>query len=135
MTVGHLIRDTAFGQILRLITKNRVLQYPEELDPEHWKQYINEEKSGHIAHHGNTEPPEDDESRQKLQDARGTRTRDAAGESPADSRDSMATSTTVNEASGVTVDQEKGRDKNLIDWYEPNDPEVCCSTSTARMRS
>ncbi|KAF9740656.1 hypothetical protein PMIN06_000382 [Paraphaeosphaeria minitans] len=123
MTVGHLIRDTAFGQILRLITKNRVLQYPEEQDPEHWKQYLNREKSGYLAHHGTAEPPEDDEARQELQNARGLRIRDAEGDSPVDSRDSMATGTTMNEASGVMVDQEKGRDKNLIDWYGPNDPE------------
>jgi DHA1 family multidrug resistance protein-like MFS transporter len=131
MTVAHLIRDTAFGQILRLITKNRVLQYPEEQDPEHWKNYLNEEKSGYIAHHGTAEPPEDDESRQELQNARGLHMRDAQGDGPADSRNSMATGTTINEASGVPVDQEKGRDKNLIDWYGPEDPEVrlCCSNS------
>lgn len=123
MPVGHLIRDTAFGQIVRLVTKNRVFQYPEEQDPEHWKQYLNEEKSAYIAHHGTTEPPVD-ESQQELQGARGIRTRDAQGDSATDSRESMATEDTYNEASGVRVDQEKGRDKNVVDWYGPNDPEV-----------
>jgi DHA1 family multidrug resistance protein-like MFS transporter len=142
MTVSHLIRDTAFGQILRLITKNRILQYPEEQDPEHWKKYLNEEKSGYIAHHGTAEPPEDDELRQELQNARGVRNRDAEGDSPADSRDSMATGTTINEASGVAVDQEKGRDKNLIDWYGSDDPEVrlcypnsCINTTLIRFQN
>jgi DHA1 family multidrug resistance protein-like MFS transporter len=129
MPVGHLIRDTAFGQIVRLITRNRVFQYPEEQDPEYWKKYLNEEKSGYIAHHGHTEPPEDD-SQETLQNARGVRTRDEHPQERGDSRDSTQTDTTFtdgtyNEASGVRIDQEKGRDKNVIDWYGPNDPEVC----------
>lgn len=124
MPVGHLIRDTAFGQLLRLVTKNRVLQYPEEQDPEHWKNYLNQEKSGYIAHHGTTDPPEDDDTRQQLQSARGLRDREAEDDRPAEPRDSTVTGTTMNDASGVMVDQEKGRDKNLIDWYGPEDPEV-----------
>lgn len=123
MPVGNLIRDTAFGQIVRLATRNRVFQYPEEQDSEHWKNYLNEEKSGNIAQHGTTEPPEN-EPQDTSQNATEMHTRDEQANNGGESRDSMYTDVTYNEASGVQIDQEKGRDKNVIDWYGPNDPEV-----------
>lgn len=34
------IREAPFGQLLRLLTNNRVLLYPEERDPDIWYSYI-----------------------------------------------------------------------------------------------
>lgn len=31
------LRDTKFGHVVRLITKNKVLQYPDEVDPAKWQ--------------------------------------------------------------------------------------------------
>jgi DHA1 family multidrug resistance protein-like MFS transporter len=94
--VADLIRDSPFGHIVRLVTRNKVFQYPEERDPELWKKYVNQEKSGYMAHHGTAEAPE--EESEELQNAQG--------------------------ASGVKVDPEKGKDKHVIDWYGPEDPQV-----------
>lgn len=95
------------------------MQYPEEKDSNMWKKYVNKEKSGYVAHHGNTTAPE--EEVEELSQAQGTRTREG--------RDSEASSATqvpegYNSASGVRVDPEKGKDKHVIDWYGPDDPQV-----------
>jgi MFS transporter, DHA1 family, multidrug resistance protein len=46
--MAHIIRDTALGQILRFVTTNRVLQYPEERDdfqlPQAWLDLLNTER-------------------------------------------------------------------------------------------
>jgi len=48
----ELIRDTPFGQLVRLVTKNRFFKFTEEEDPSTWTRYIDEKKSGNLAHHG-----------------------------------------------------------------------------------
>jgi len=47
----ELIRDSAFGHCVRLVTRGKYLQYPEERDPEIWKKYVSHEKSGYAAYH------------------------------------------------------------------------------------
>lgn len=54
-------RDTAFGNLLRFATKGKVLQYPEEKDPEAWKQYVHHEKSKNYQKYGQTERPSSDD--------------------------------------------------------------------------
>lgn len=118
--VADLIRDSPFGHIVRAVTKNKVFQYPEEKDPELWKKYVHEEKSGHVAYHGRTEAPEDRENIEELNNARGISQREQ------NSRSSSQTQVGEehNEASGVRVDKEKGKDLNVIDWYGDDDPQV-----------
>ncbi|OAK99024.1 MFS general substrate transporter [Phaeosphaeriaceae sp. SRC1lsM3a] len=119
--VADLIRDTAFGHIVRLVTRNKVFQYPEERDHEIWKKYANQEKSGNMARHGAVGPPEnsENETAPELASAQGVRDRER------DSRSSSQTQVAegVNAASGVRVDPEKGRDKHVIDWYGDDDPQ------------
>ncbi|KAL6708500.1 GTPase-activating protein [Coniothyrium glycines] len=117
--VADLIRDSAFGHVVRLVTKNKAFQYPEEKDPSLWKKYVSEEKSGHAAYHGSTEAPEGKESIDALNDARGISQREN------NSRTSSQTHVgeDCNEASGVKVDPEKGKDLHVIDWYGDNDPQ------------
>jgi DHA1 family multidrug resistance protein-like MFS transporter len=117
--VSDLIRDSPFGHIVRLVSRGKLMQYPEEKDSNLWKKYVNQEKSGYAAHHGSTEPPEEHD--EELSQARGIRSREG--------RDSDASSTTHvpdghNVASGVRVDPEKGKDVHVIDWYGPDDPQV-----------
>lgn len=35
-----LVRDTVFGQLVRLISRNKLLRYPDELDHSLWRQFI-----------------------------------------------------------------------------------------------
>ncbi|KAG9205955.1 hypothetical protein G6514_006233 [Epicoccum nigrum] len=113
--VADLIRDSPFGHIVRLVTRNRCFQYPEEKDPELWKKYVNQEKSGYVAHHGDTSPPE--EESEELRRARGMREREGSESSQTEVGDEY------NYASGVKVDQEKGKDHHVVDWFGPDDPQ------------
>ncbi|KAL1791827.1 hypothetical protein ACET3X_009578 [Alternaria dauci] len=115
-----LIRDSAFGHIVRLVTRNKYLQYPEEQDPEIWKKYVSHEKSGYAAYHGSTQPPENAHEIDELTQAHGVRSREDGNDSDTSSR---TIGNGVNEASGVRVDPEKGKDLHVIDWYGPDDPQ------------
>lgn len=119
-----LIRDSAFGHCVRLVTRGKYLQYPEERDPEVWKKYVSHEKSGYAAYHGKTHPPEDNaqEALDELAQAHGVRSREQRHDS-----DATNVEHGINEASGVRVDPEKGKDLHVIDWYGPDDPQVCTS--------
>jgi DHA1 family multidrug resistance protein-like MFS transporter len=117
--VVDLLRDSPFGHLVRLVSRGKLLQYPEERDPSLWKRYVNQEKSGFVAHHGNTQEP--GEEVEELSRVRGIRERDG--------HDSETSSHTRvgeghNEASGVRVDTEKGKDAHVIDWDGPDDPQV-----------
>lgn len=142
--MSELIRDTAFGHLVRLVTRGKYLQYEEEKDPSLWKRYVNEEASGHLAHHGTIEPEDkgekgekdsdEDDSSEQQHPIGGVRTRDEydkMGDQGSSSSQSEKEKTrlpddgTVNIPSGVKIDPEKGRDAVVIDWWGPNDPEVC----------
>jgi len=153
----ELIRDSIFGQAVRVITGKRVFKYPEEVDSEHWKKFINEEKSGYAAHHGIKDgaiQPHGDESEdeEKIEGIGGIRTRDARAERERDGEgrgerphgnsavSSSSDMTAVgerqdgaqyNSASGVKVDPEKGRDLHIVDWYGPDDAENPQNWSTS----
>ncbi|KAK7900191.1 GTPase-activating protein [Exophiala xenobiotica] len=113
--MAQLFRDTVAGQLLRLISGNRLLQYPEERDSSIWQKYLNADKSANMAIHGSTEPPSSEEKQE-------------SGSQPR--RDSSSASTTVdndnaliNTLSKTKVDPEKGRDVHIVDWYGPDDPD------------
>lgn len=103
--MSDLIRDSFFGHLLRLVSNGRFLHYPEELDPSIWQRYINEKKSANMAMYGQTESPESD------------------SKDPPRGSDSPTPSN--GNGDKRLVDAEKGRDVYLVDWYGPDDPEVC----------
>lgn len=131
--MAELFRDTAFGHVVRFISRKKVFTYQEERDPSLYKHFIDEKKSGYLAHHGDTNPPEDGTEPETLG---GVRTREDRGEelpdvtkerrsSSPDSEKSRNGSedVNINHASGVKVDPEKGRDRALVSWWGDNDPE------------
>lgn len=115
----ELLRDTAFGHLLRFVTKGRVLKHLEDTDPSIVKKYVHKEKSGRMAHHGHTGEYDEDKERQDNEES--------PTESPNTSDTRIASSqhsTAVhNNASGVKVDPEKGRNVDIVDWAGPDDPE------------
>ena len=146
----ELIRDTSFGHLVRFVTRSRFLKYAEERDPSLWKRYINEDASGNAAHHGTVESPEkrekdekdgssDDDTSQLDRNLTGAhsiggiRTRDEYDRNHGDQSSGSSGRTrvpddgTINIPSGVRVDPEKGRDVWVVDWFGPNDPEVCAT--------
>ena len=53
----ELLRDTIFSHRVRLITRRKVFQYPEEVDPSIWKKYVHAKKSANMANHGQAAAP------------------------------------------------------------------------------
>ncbi|KAF2255830.1 multidrug resistance protein-like protein [Trematosphaeria pertusa] len=124
--VWDLIRDSTFGHLVRLASKGRIFSYAEERDTSLWKKFVNEEKSGYIAHHGDTSPPSD-YSKEEL---RGVRTGDDDYAYPSAHAD--LPEERYNEASDVRIDSEKGKDLHVIDWYGPDDPDNPRNWSTTK---
>jgi DHA1 family multidrug resistance protein-like MFS transporter len=127
----ELVRDTVVGHLLRLATRGKVLQYEEERDSSLWKRYVDKEKSGRMAHHGNIEEEEEEEAADASDDNMQQQQRSDVAErnTTGDTRNSSDTrvgsgDAQRNEVSGVPVDPEKGRDVSIITWFGDNDPEV-----------
>lgn len=103
-----------------------MLLYAEEKDPEIWRRYVHKGKSANMATHGQLEVPEKDDKDEEKNEQDIDRAR---APSPAGSSASSSTikddSAQVNEASGRPIDSEKGQDAFVVDWYGPDDPEVC----------
>lgn len=111
--MAELIRDTCFGHLVRFATGNKYLRYQEEINPELWKRYVNVEKSGNMAKHGQTTVPDE----AKDQDA------DVPAESETSSESRIPSD--ENHVHNEKIDPEVGRDVHIVDWWGPNDPEVC----------
>lgn len=109
------LRDSAFGQLVRLMTRNKVFQFPEEKDPSLCERYINAEKLGNMAHHDSTES---DNVKEKSTDM------DPLASSRTSSPIQVGQDAPANGASQKPVDPEKGRDLHMLDWYGPEDPDV-----------
>jgi len=125
-----LLRDTAFGRILRVVSGKKIFRYAEERDPSIWKRYVDVEGSANLAHHGTHEPAEegqgspervtgdlhqqsDDEKEKDADESDGTQipSNNSYGDEP------------INYASGVKVHPEHGKDVHLVTWYGDDDPE------------
>ncbi|RAH67998.1 MFS transporter [Aspergillus aculeatinus CBS 121060] len=110
-----LIQDSVFGHAIRLLTRNRCFRYSEERDPQLWKRYISLEKSGQMAHEGRVDsainvPDEDYHSpREHL-----SRIPSTAWEHRGHNFQGLT---------GVRINPEKGKDVNVIDWWDENDQE------------
>ena len=121
--MSELIRDTAFGHFVRLITKGRMLQYAEERDPTLWKQYLDREQTKNMALHGNTEgpPPEEKLERNdtRVSSEESSQTRVGNGDQQEQQEHQLSSTIT-----GQRIDTEKGRDITMVTWYGDNDPEV-----------
>ena len=120
----ELLRDTIFGHALRLVSGGKILPYAEDRDPSLWKRYVHKEKTAYMAHHGSAGPQEGDGSGDD-------------SNSPHDSQTAFRTVTGASSHSedvprnalGHRVDQEKGKDTSVVDWYGENDPEVQFTSS------
>lgn len=86
------VRDTTFGHIVRLLSSNKIFQYPDEVDPSLWKKCLQGDTGSAPT------PP-----REQTSEPQGVKLED------------------LNQGQAV----EDGKDIYLVDWYGPDDPEVC----------
>jgi MFS transporter, DHA1 family, multidrug resistance protein len=124
--MSDLFRDSTAGQLIRLVTRNRVLQYPEEHDPSLYEKYINVEKSANLARTGTTQSKPND-ANEKAKDLEQTPALAAENQelSANSSTSTLADpNALVNVPSGQPVDPERGRDGHVVDWFGDNDQEV-----------
>ena len=118
--MSELIRDTIFGHLIRYLSGQKLLPYAEDRDPGLWKQYIHDEKTRRMAHHGHTGVEE-------TGDGDTVNTSETPQSHGGTSRDSSTTRRESNMQTNVLghpVDPEKGRDTNVVHWYGDSDPEV-----------
>lgn len=140
--MSELIRDTAFGHLVRYLSKGKYLKFSEEADPSIWTRYIDEKKSGYLAFHGSTTQPEEDADFPPLE---GIRTREAqyslfpppriALARTKSANSTMSNGQRINKVSGVPIDFEKGRDIHLVSWYGDDDPENVRATEYPSFQS
>lgn len=127
-SMAELFRDTVAGQLLRLITGRRILQYPEERDSSIWQKYLNPEKSANIAMYGSTEPSSSEKKQELENEAHSSNKTRPTPERNSPSASSSSTTVDdenviMNTLSKTAVDPEKGRDADIVDWYGPDDPD------------
>lgn len=115
-----LIRDTAVGHFLRLVTRGRVLQYAEDEDPSLWKKYLSEEKTARMVRLGHPGQLSHDDPPPLPSSEESSRTRAGSDQQQ------------INGPTGRSIDQEKGRDVNVVDWFDENDPENPMNWSTSK---
>jgi len=155
--VADIIRDSPFGHIVRLLTRNKVFQYPEEKDQSVAIRYYNTEKTRNMARYGSTSVPEDKQNTEKDNiDGEPTQASAQHQGSTADAPNNEATEKAeapphhpstgsitsgdtrvdmqrqVSNVTGTPVDSERGRDLTVVDWDGPNDPENPLNWSTAK---
>lgn len=93
-------RDTTFGHIVRFASNNRLLKYPDEIDPTLWKKSL------------------------QGQDASSSETANGSSvEKASNSRGDALDGTNLGSSDPAHI-PEGGRDIYLVDWYGPDDPEV-----------
>ena len=124
--VPDIIRDAFLGHALRIVSRGRLLRYPEERDPKLAGRYYHLEKTSNLARYGQTTVPEDASPKREKEDQSPS---DEEHQRPlqesnrsVDSGDT-AVHRTVSNVAGTPVDPERGRDMTVIDWDGPNDPE------------
>lgn len=117
--MSDLFRDAAVGQMIRWVSGNKWLQYPEEKDPSIWQKFIDKEKSGNMAMYGQAAPPEDEEKNDdRNQNESQSPQRSGSGSSGTLRGDDRE----YNEMSGKPIDPEKGKNIDMVSWYGPDDP-------------
>lgn len=115
---GKLIRDTTLGLVIRYVTNNRVLQYPEEEDPDWFKKKYSEEAQG------KKERAAKAADRRSEENWRNDHPEQAAERSEQSSSDTLGSSDddSSQDEKKPQRDKEHGKDVNLVK-FEPNDPE------------
>ncbi|PYI11074.1 MFS general substrate transporter [Aspergillus sclerotiicarbonarius CBS 121057] len=115
--MSGLVHDSILGNLIRLASRGRWFQYPEEKNPALWQQYVNHDKSGRMAYTGHLEPenvPEDVPEPDRADSGSMTRVPSSTWSDNGRRYQGMT---------GVNIDPEKGRDTVIVDWWDDHDPE------------
>lgn len=114
LTMATLLQDSTFGHMVRILTKRRCFRYAEEKDPSLWRRHVNLEKSGRLAYHGRMDSVSIPEDHQLALSESVTRIPSTAWTHRGHNFQGLT---------GVRINPEQGKDVNVIDWWDENDPE------------
>lgn len=104
------LRDTVFGQVIRLSSGKALLKFPDEQNPDLWKAFVPKGK------HNDGTPTDHGEATH--QDAEHTvKAVDSAQLSSSEEQHSLRRD--------IANRDEKDAEVILVDWYDPKDKEVC----------
>lgn len=133
----ELFRDATAGKILRVLSGDKFLKYPEEQDafadsekgnPDTWRRYLNVRKTQNVRHHGTCEESEEEEASEEDKEVDNA---DQERDQRQGGRPSNTTlgsdSTRVGNEDTVRTDN-GGKDVQIIDWDQTEgalDSEVC----------
>ena len=120
-----LIRDTAFGQIVRIASGRRFCRYPEEKDLCIWTKSAREKKLVSIARRSAVFPKENRRRTQNVAQNTGSRIHGNSDASRDFFKDFSSTNTGGHLDETVNIERglEHGHDMDLVSWYGPDDPE------------
>ena len=118
--MGDYFHDTVFSQIVRLISGKRLLQFPDELDPDLWKLYVQKESTAASSTSGeqNILGEPNDHAAASVSDG---------SEKPQDRGTGISSEQDLEDKQAVNQEitsHEKTKDVILVDWYGPDDREV-----------
>ncbi|ETS87893.1 hypothetical protein PFICI_01721 [Pestalotiopsis fici W106-1] len=108
--MATFFRDTAFGQVVRLLSHRRLLRYPDEIDPLLWKKSLQQHGAAGCSI---SDPGVESNSAQILSD----------NEEKSPIRDPRRQMGLIENGAGPAQAVEDGRDVYLVGWYGPDDPE------------
>ncbi|KAH7054530.1 putative caffeine resistance protein 5 [Macrophomina phaseolina] len=114
-----LIRDSVFGKVVRFVTRQKYLQYPEERDPSIWEKYVDRGNSSNHALWSASLPTQHTSVRDESDDE-GKRSVDA--EKPREGSDTESPSPPRGNQDDAAA-TENGRDMLMVTWYGPDDPD------------
>ncbi len=109
--MNHYFRDTVFGQLVRSLSRNRLLKFPDELDPTLWKQCVQKDSTAASSTFGEHDG------------LAGSGNRTAANVNDGGEKGQKQGGDTPSLHQGNQSD-EKALGVRLVDWYGPDDQEV-----------
>ncbi|KAH8434334.1 MFS transporter [Aspergillus melleus] len=112
--MSTLVQDSIFGHAVRILTNRRFFRYAEEKDPSLWHRYVNVEKSSRLAYHGRMDSVTIPEDHQLAHSETVARIPSSAWTHHGHKYQGLT---------GVRINPEKGKDVNVIDWWDEDDPE------------
>lgn len=117
-------RDTVFGQVVRLLSRNRLLKFPDELDPNLWKQCV---KQGHSTASSTSGEHDDGLPGSTTDHTAADDVSDGGGKGQKQGTGMTSARGSGNKQQAIHVgnpSHEKTAGVHLVDWYGPDDREV-----------
>ena len=122
----EIFRETAVGQLLRLISGKRILKYPEEEDPDYWRRFLDEERGGwHVDKRNRSSLSSQTELEHEKADEAGNDDEEPARRSSSSSRAQPNLRAPPSHQIGQeNLDPSEKNNLYIVSWYGDHDPEV-----------